>query len=443
MKRKALLSACLGCTLALTGCHAPWDNEVQTVTCLAAEETTSAWSEVIDNTSDTVPAADSPDTAETSRTDTDNTNDTEVSFESMENFEAAFLKYAARDGESFVISPASAKFAMNMAALGAGEGSSTEKELLGLFGYGSKAEMSEVSKKLIEELNREDGSLSAKNSVWISDMAGELNPDFKSGLTDIFSAESFSCDLTSQAFVDVLNGWVEKNTNGLIQQMLSEPLPEDARLALVNTLYFKNKWEKPFGDRYPRGFYGADGYNKNAPAMSVTEDMYYSADDTFKSVRLMYTDGSSMKIFLPTDENKLVTDIIAEMSEEELSAALKPNYIYENVALTMPPFECEFKASIADMFKSLGVKDCFDRDLADLSGITSEEKLFISDVIQSAKIICDEEGTEAAAATMGIALLSDSVEPDPIVLTVDRPFLYTVESPSGETLFMGVITDVK
>ncbi|MDE7302489.1 MAG: hypothetical protein K2N60_04115 [Oscillospiraceae bacterium] len=435
MKRKALLTAGLACTLALTGCHAPWDNEVQTVTCLAAEETTSAWSETIDGIS----AAGSPDSAETSRTDTD---DAEVDFESMENFEAAFLKYAAREGESFVISPASAKFAMNMAALGAGENSSTEKELLELFGYGSKAEMSEVSKKLVEELNREDGSLSAKNSVWVSDMAGELNPDYRSGLTDIFSAESFSCDLTSQAFVDVLNGWVEKNTNGLIQQMLSEPLSEDARLALVNTLYFKNKWEKPFGDRYPGGFYGTDGYNKNAPAMRVTKDMPYSAGETFKSVVLNYTDGSSMRIFLPTDENKLVTDIIAEMSEEELSEALKPDYINEKVAFTMPPFECDYKASIVDMFKSLGVQSCFTEGLADFSGITSEEKLFISDVIQSAKIICDEEGTEAAAATMGIAVLQHA-DPDPIVLTVDRPFLYTVKSPSGETLFMGVITDVK
>ena len=429
MKRKALLSACLAGTLTLTGCHAPWDNEVQTVTCLAAEETTAAWSETIDNASDIVPAA-------------DGINSTEGDFESMENFEIAFLKYAARDGESFVTSPASAKFAMNMAALGAGGGSSTEKELLGLFGYVSKTEMSEVSKKLIEELNREDGSLSAKNSVWISDRAGELNPGFKSGLTDIFRAESFSCDLTSYAFVDVLNGWVEKNTNGLIKQMLGEPLSEDARLALVNTLYFKNKWEKPFGDRYPRGFYGAEGYNENAPAMSVTDDMYYSAGDTYKSAVLNYTDGSSMRIFLPADENKLVTDIIAEMSETELSAALKPNYSNEKVALTMPPFECDFKASLVDMFQNLGVQSCFTEGLADFSGITSEEKLFISDVIQSAKIICDEEGTEAAAATMGIAVLTHA-DPDPIVLTVDRPFLYVIESPSGGTLFMGVITDVK
>lgn len=472
MKRKALLTAALACTLTLTGCPAP-DDEVQTVTC-PAEETTSAWSETIDNTSDIVPAADSP-LAETDAgvQDTDigveeTTLDSEIpeasvidendipdalrclaspaeeqSSESEESrFEIAFLKYAARNGESFVISPASAKLAMSMAAMGAGEGSSTEKELLGLFGYESKDEMSRIGKALMEELNREDGSLSAKNSIWVSDRVKKLNSSFTDDLTNYFYAESFTRDLSSQGFVDELNGWVETNTNGLIKEMLGEPLSEDARLALVNTLYFKNEWSKHFNDRYPRGFHGANGYNENAPAMSMTEHIMYSSDNTFKSVKLNYTDGSFMKIFLPTDENKLVTDIIAEMSAEELSAAMDTDYVNTYVALTMPPFECDYKESLVEMFKSLGVKDCFTDGKADFSGMTADAPLVISDVMQAAKIICDEKGTEAAAATMAIAVLT-SAGPDPIVLTVDRPFLYTIESPSGETLFMGVITDVE
>lgn len=464
MKRKPLLMAALVCTLTLTGCPAP-DDEVQTVTCLAEEET-SAWSETIDNISDIVPAADSPLTEtdvqdtdigveETSQRETDDTTDmaevitisdtdgTKEDFESMENYEIAFLKYAARNGEGFVISPASAKLAMSMAAMGAGEGSSTEKELLGLFGYESKDEMSRIGKTLMEELNREDGSLSAKNSIWVSNRVKNLNSSFTDDLTNYFYAESFTRDLSSQGFVDELNGWVEKNTNGLIKEMLGEPLSEDARLALVNTLYFKNEWQYHFNDRYPRGFHGANGYNEKAPAMSMTEYIMYSSDNTFKSVKLNYTDGSCMKIFLPTDENKLVTDIIAETSEEKLSAAIEPFYSNTYVSLTMPPFECDYKASLVEMFQSLGVQNCFDGNRADFSGITAEESFYISDVMQAAKIICDEKGTEAAAATsITVAVCSD--EPSyPVVLTIDRPFLYTIESPSGETLFMGVITDVE
>lgn len=459
MKRKALTAAALAFTLTLTGCPAP-DEEVQTVTCLAEEET-SAWSETIENASDFVLAAatDMQDTdigiEETPQTKTDGTTDTvevgsasdtnktEMNFEIMENYEIAFLKYAARNGESFVVSPASAKLAMGMAAMGAGEDSSTEKELLGLFGYGSKEDMALDGYRLMTELNREDGSLSAKNSLWASDRVESLNSGFTDDLDNYFLAESFTRDLTSQDFVDELNGWVEENTNGLIKEMLGEPLSEEARLALVNTLYFKNEWRYHFNDRYPRGFYGVSGFNENAPAMSMTEYIMYSSDDAFKSVKLDYTDGSCMKIFLPADENRLVTDMIAEMSAEELSAAMEPVYKSTEVSLTMPPFECDYKASLVEMFKSLGVQSCFDENRADFSGITAEESFYISDIMQAAKIICDEKGTEAAAATVVTVATCAAVPSYPVVLTIDRPFLYMIEAPSGETLFMGVITDIQ
>lgn len=459
MKRKALTAAVVF-TLMLTGCPAP-DDEVQTVTCLAEEETFLAWSETIDNTSEVVLAAETdikytdigieetPQTKTDGTTDTvevvltSGTNKTEMNFEIMKNYEIAFLKYAARNGESFVISPASAKLAMIMAAMGAGEGSTTEKELLGLFGYESKDEMSRMGKALMEELNREDGSLSAKNSVWTSDRVKSLNSGFTDDLDNYFLAESFTRDLTSQGFVDELNGWVEDNTNGLIKEMLGEPLSEEARLALVNTLYFKNEWRYHFNDRYPRGFYGVSGFNENAPAMSMTEYIMYSSDDAFKSVKLDYTDGSCMKIFLPADENRLVTDMIAEMSAEELSTAMEPVYKSTEVSLTMPPFECDYKASLVEMFKSLGVQSCFDGNRADFSGITAEESFYISDVMQAAKIICDEKGTEAAAATVVTVATCAAVPSYPVVLTIGRPFLYTIEAPSGETLFMGVTTDIQ
>lgn len=212
---------------------------------------------------------------------------------------------------------------------------------------------------------------------------------------------------------------------------------------MVNTLYFKNEWRYHFNDRYQRGFYGVSGFNENAPAMSMTEYIMYSSDDAFKSLKLDYTDGSCMKIFLPADENRLVTDMIAEMSAEELSAAMEPVYRSTEVSLTMPPFECDYKASLVEMFKSLGVQSCFDGNRADFSGITAEESFYISDIMQAAKIICDEKGTEAAAATVVTVATCAAVPSYPVVLTIDRPFLYTIEAPSCETLFMGVITDIQ
>ncbi len=113
------------------------------------------------------------------------------------------------------------------------------------------------------------------------------------------------------------------------------------------------------------------------------------------------------------------------------------------MSLTMPPFECDYKASLVEMFQSLGVKDCFDGSKADFSGITSDVPLVISDVIQAAKIICGEDGTEAAATIVIMAECAFAEPSEPVELIIDRPFLYSIEAPSGETLFMGVITDIQ
>ena len=77
-------------------------------------------------------------------------------------------------------------------------------------------------------------------------------------------------------------------------------------------------------------------------------------------------------------------------------AALQPGY---EVSLTMPKFEFRTQAGLSDALKTLGMTTAFDPSTADFSGMTSQEALFISDVIHEAYIEVDEEGTEAAAAT--------------------------------------------
>ncbi len=125
-----------------TGCTA--GEEVQTVTCLAESPETTVYEQA--------GAADS--TKQTSGTSAENENYTEYSAEeTMGYFNELFLKETLKGGGNFVISPLSAKLALNMAAAGAEEGTDTEKELLALFGYENAGEMKERSKALIDALN--------------------------------------------------------------------------------------------------------------------------------------------------------------------------------------------------------------------------------------------------------------------------------------------------
>lgn len=360
------------------------------------------------------------------------------------SFNGAFLKEYLKEHDSFVISPLSAKLALSMAAAGADSGSVTEKEMLDLFGYGSKEDMLADCGSIITELDGLE-NIDTANFVWVSDRLEGLKDSYSDTLKDVFAAESFVTDLTSKNFVKKLNSRVSKATKGMIPELLKEPLSEDARLALVNALYFKNEWQFKFdvNSTRDRDFYGKSG-TVQVPTMYLAERLQYGEGKRFKSVQLSYTDGSYMTVYLPLDGNAQIADLIAEMRIDEINAELETEHDVKDVVLHMPKFECESGGSLLEMLECLGVREAFDPLTAAFGEITdSDEKLYISKIIQAAKIVCDEDGTEAAAATLA-AMDAGAAMPaeDIIEFTVDRPFLYEIKTASGETLFMGVMQDI-
>ncbi len=358
------------------------------------------------------------------------------------NFNSALIKEALKNEDNVIVSPLSAKMVVNIAAMGADENSVTQQELLNLFGYGSVNEMKGESKNLMDELNRENGTLTTSNSYWKSDKLAEINKDYAEQLEAVFRAESYSADLTSADYVNDLNSWVDKNTNGMIPQLLSQPLDESARLVLVNALYFNNEWVHKFDNFSTRDkeFYGNKG-TETVPTMhNGMLDLEYGEGSKFKSVTMPYTDGSVMNIYLPKDEDANIADIISEMSLDKLTEELETKRTEKMVNIAMPKFECDYSGSLKEMLQLLGVNKAFDPLGAEFNATAEGEQLYISSIIQAAKIRCDEEGTEAAAVTMAVdgagAML---MEEPPIEFIVNRPFMYEIKSPSGETLFMGVI----
>ncbi len=93
----------------------------------------------------------------------------------------------------------------------------------------------------------------------------------------------------------------------------------------------------------------------------------------------------------------------------------------------------------------MGLVKAFDCTQADLSGIGSTEQggnLYISLVKQKAKIIVDEEGTEASAATMVEIVEEGAVEYEnpPIDIFFNEPFLYMIIDKEKEVpLFIGIM----
>jgi serpin B len=76
-----------------------------------------------------------------------------------------------------------------------------------------------------------------------------------------------------------------------------------------------------------------------------------------------------------------------------------------------------------------------------------DDYLYIGEVFHKAFLSLDEDGTEAAAATvvemMEMATAQpNEFRPQPIEVHADHPFIFAIQHvPTGECLFLGRVTD--
>jgi len=111
------------------------------------------------------------------------------------------------------------------------------------------------------------------------------------------------------------------------------------------------------------------------------------------------------------------------------------------VTLALPRFRLESAFDLVPVLRQLGVRQAFTPD-ADFGGITEAARLAINAAAHKAYIDVDEQGTEAAAATaVSFRPTAAFRAPEPVEMTVDRPFLFAiVHGPAGLPLFLGQVS---
>jgi len=110
-----------------------------------------------------------------------------------------------------------------------------------------------------------------------------------------------------------------------------------------------------------------------------------------------------------------------------------------NVQIEMPKFKYKFKDLLNDPLIELGLGVAF-TGAADFTRITPGGGLYISRVIHQSFIDVQEEGTEAAAATIVEIRETSAGGGGPMIFKADRPFLYLIkENSTGAIMFMGKV----
>lgn len=103
----------------------------------------------------------------------------------------------------------------------------------------------------------------------------------------------------------------------------------------------------------------------------------------------------------------------------------------------MPKFQFDSSFSLKSTLSAMGMPQAFQPEVADFSGMTGNQDLFISDVVHKACISVNEAGTEAAAAT-GVIVGTTAMPVATVQLTIDHPFIFAIrDMATGTILFMG------
>jgi serpin B len=172
--------------------------------------------------------------------------------------------------------------------------------------------------------------------------------------------------------------------------------------------------------------------------MYQSENQKVYRGNGFYVAEIQYGQGNYvMDIILPDDNN--LSAVTSSLTVANLSI-WTTSLTSSKVNLYLPKFKYIYNISLQNVLSLMGMGIAF-TDAADFSNI-SDISLLISKILHQAYIQTDEEGTEAAAATV-VEFEPTMVGPvESITIDVNHQFIYLIrEVTTNSIIFMGKVTD--
>ena len=360
-----------------------------------------------------------------------------LGFNKLDNSLIAYLRANGLEQKSFTVSPLSLKAALALTVLGA-EGE-TQRQLLDVMGFAGVEELSAWYASVLkgcaqfdERINGKDKADSAYrvvNAIFHNaDCDGEFRDSYRELAARVLEARAESCP--ASAITEAINNWVNKETNGMIPNLVQDASQSAA--VLVNALYLKTKWLEAFGESPLTEFTTVSG--------QVVEKEFIEKTDRFQ----YYEDGENQIVVLPMQGGINLALVLGDGSDlpEKLGAAE-----YRKVHVSLPKFQVETsldQKELVNYLKARGCGDMFSESCPDFDPMFTKG-IHVDDIIQKAKVKVDEKGLEAAAAT-AVIMMRNTAMPNPELpaqFTADRPFQFVIyrEDEAPELLFWGQIMD--
>ncbi|TDG53541.1 hypothetical protein AWZ03_000356 [Drosophila navojoa] len=314
-----------------------------------------------------------------------------------------------------------------------------------------------------------------------------LNPDYKQAVVSIYKSELQTLDFANSPATARynINSWVEQQTKGKIENIIPDDLPQETRIVMANTLYFKAMWEIDFiasatkvENFYPNG-------EGNQPVIPVDMMVGAGAFPYYEDQQL-----DCRIIGLPYHGNLTTMYVIQPMRssveqlaylQQRLTADAIENMISQmtrrSTIIAFPKMHLTESFKLNTLLQAMGIGGIFNPVQSDLSLIASSEPiaqatqirrsysdgldslqrlvvqrqmaqasktptppsdLIVSDILHKVDFTVNEQGTEAAAATAAILKKSG---PE-VLFRAETPFILLVRHDLTKLpLFYGMINE--
>lgn len=351
-------------------------------------------------------------------------------------------RLAGEDG--VLVSPLSAQLALAMVANGAD--GQTLAEMEQVLGGGMPIEtLNQYISKYVESLpSTEETSLRLNNAIWIKH-GFDVQESFLQTNANYYDAPAYQAPFDDKT-VEEINNWVNENTDGMIEKVFDD-LPQNAVMALVNTLLFDGSWEYAYAEEDVKEntpFTAYDGTERQVTMMYSDESLYLEDDNAKGFIRHYVGKEYALAVLLP-DEGTDVLDYVESLTAERLLKVLNTPSL-SAVRAGLPQFESSSSVELNSALQSMGMPSAFFANTANFDNLVGEiadGRFYISAVKHETAIKVSKEGTKAAAAT-GVIFWDTCVQPPRPSVILDRPFVYMIiDTKTNLPLFIGVLTDIR
>ena len=344
----------------------------------------------------------------------------------------------AHPKQNIFISPTSIETVLAMLSLGAAGQTRTEINSVAHLTMPS-GQLGQSFKSFLDQFRHLDSetTLQNANAVFV-DKGWRILPAYVATTKDDLYASVQSCQFNDSKSADEINSWIASKTSGKIKNMIQGNLSSEQGVVLVNATYFKATWQNQFDPAMTKDDeFHTDLKTVTVPMMNATAHFNCGKDDSAEFIELPYGDGRlSALIVMPTQDD---LQVYTKKFDATTYSTIFKGMRKREAHIGMPRFKSSYKNDMVRTLQGAGMKKAFTSQ-AEFSNMSANKSFSVGYFLHATYLDVNEEGTEAAAAT--VAEGSKGLSFPTWSMDVDHPFLFFIINNSDRSiLFSAAIYD--